>query len=191
MYRKPQQQPPPAQEPRPLARPEPIPFAEPWNYELHFPRDPRGPRIARVTLRAVLGSHGLQELVERAELLTSELTTNAVCHTSGPAFVGLHWLHPALRVSVWDTNPHRLPSPTGRLPDSSTDARTGGASYDSDSSPAAKPSERTSGRGLLLLDVFADQWGVRTIGDGPWGPGGKTVWFELRLGGGVEPVLAA
>ncbi|MFJ1544141.1 hypothetical protein [Streptomyces sp. NPDC088246] len=36
--------------------PAPIPFAEPWQYELAFPCDPRSPRIARATLRAILGA---------------------------------------------------------------------------------------------------------------------------------------
>lgn len=153
--------------------PAPIPFAEPWHYELHFPCDPRGPRIARVTLRAVLAAHELGELTERAELLTSELATNSVRHTRGPASVRLHWLNPALRVSVWDPSPD--------LP-----ARCGSGM----GKPA--PTDALGGRGLLLLDVFADRWGGCVIGDGPWGPGGKTVWFELVLGGSAEPsVLAA
>lgn len=152
--------------------PAPIPFAEPWHYELHIPCDPRGPRIARLTLRAVLAAHELGELTERAELLTSELATNSVRHTTGPASVRLHWLNPALRVSVWDPCPE-LPAPCGGT------GRHG--SLDAD-----------SGRGLRLLDVVADRWGGCAIGDGPWGPGGKTVWFELVLGGDPEPpVLAA
>lgn len=175
MHWKPQQ-PLSSQESPAPSRPEPISFSEPWNYELCFPRDPRGPGIARVTLRAVLGTHGLQELVERAELLASELTTNAVCHTVGPASVRLHWQHPALRVSVWDTKPARQPQRLGAY----------------DETPLASPQEEmTGGRGLLLLDVLADRWGVCTLGDGPWGLGGKTVWFELRVGDGMTPTLAA
>lgn len=170
------QQPPTSYESPAPSRPEPIAFREPWDYELCFPRDPRGPRIARVTLRAVLGAHGLQELAERAELLASELTTNAVCHTVGPASVRLHWRHPALRVSVWDTSSTQRPR---RL---DTHA----------SSPHPTPDELTGGRGLLLLDLFADQWGVRPLDEGPWEPGGKTVWFELRLDrSGLGPALAA
>jgi anti-sigma regulatory factor (Ser/Thr protein kinase) len=153
--------------------PDPIPYSDPWHYELQFPRDPRGPRIARVTLRAVLASHGLDQLTERAELLTSELTTNAVCHTSGPASVHLGWQQPSLRVSVWDTSPEL---PTGTA--------TGG--------PRPLPSpDGIGGRGLLLLDVFADSWGGCAIGDGPWGAAGKTIWFELRLKDGPPPTTPA
>lgn len=141
--------------------PAPLPHDEPWRYELQFPRDPRGPRIARTTLRAVLAAHGLAQLTEKAELLTSELATNAVRHTSGPAAVHLQWRRPALRVSVWDTDP-ALPTPAG--------------------GPCPLPSpEGIGGRGLLLLDIFADRWGGCALDDGPWGPGGKSIWFELRL----------
>ncbi|MEU8892443.1 hypothetical protein [Streptomyces sp. NPDC048442] len=64
-----------------LDHPTPIPFHHPWQYELNFPCAPRGPRIARMTLCAILKAHGLTELAERAELLVSELATNSVRHT--------------------------------------------------------------------------------------------------------------
>ncbi|MFD7815870.1 ATP-binding protein [Streptomyces sp. NPDC059785] len=50
-------------------------------YALHLPHDPRAPRVARMTLRAVLPAYGLTELLDTAELLASELTTNAYRHT--------------------------------------------------------------------------------------------------------------
>ncbi|MFK4212645.1 ATP-binding protein [Streptomyces sp. NPDC030920] len=138
--------------------PTPIPFADPWSYELVFPRDPRGPRIARTTLRAVLGAHELTELCYRAELLTSELTTNSVRHAQGPAGVRLQWRHPVLRVSVWDLSPD-LPKPYR---------------------PAVGP-EAEAGRGMAILELVADRWGGCAIGEGELGSGGKTIWFELAL----------
>jgi anti-sigma regulatory factor (Ser/Thr protein kinase) len=146
--------------------PSPIPFSEPWEYELRFPRDPRGPGIARTTLRAVLDAHGLRELGDRAQLLTSELTTNSVRYSDGPAAVRLKWLHPVLRVSVWDTSPE-LPT------------------------PLMPPADLDWGRGLLILDVFADDWGGCAIGEELFGIGGKTIWFELTLTGGPPPAAAA
>jgi anti-sigma regulatory factor (Ser/Thr protein kinase) len=146
-------------EPEPASHPSPLPFTAPWSYELRYPCDPRAPGIARLTLRAVLQAHGLTELADRAELLTSELTTNSVRHTRGPASVRLHWLDPVLRVSVWDMSPD-LP-PLGPRSVASPDAFTG--------------------RGLLILDVLADRWGGCGTGEGPYGPAGKTVWFELAL----------
>ena len=139
--------------------PAPIPFAEPWRYELAFPCDPRSPRIARTTLRAILGAHALDELSYRAELLTSELTTNAVRHTKGPASVRLQWRHPVLRISVWDMSPD-LPPPYA---------------------PSVGP-DAEAGRGMAILELVADRWGGCAIGEGELGPDGKTLWFELALG---------
>ncbi|MEU2793237.1 hypothetical protein [Streptomyces sp. NPDC007100] len=53
----------------------------------------------------MLAAHGVPELVERAELLTSELATNSVRYDKGSASVRLRWAHPVLRVSVSDTAP--------------------------------------------------------------------------------------
>ncbi|MFF4662831.1 ATP-binding protein [Streptomyces sp. NPDC001282] len=138
--------------------PAPIPFADPWSYELAFPRDPRGPRIARTTLRAILGAHELTELSYRAELLTSELATNSVRHTQGPAGVRLQWRHPVLRISVWDHSPD-LPKPYAPAVDQDAEA----------------------GRGMAILELVADRWGGCAIGEGELGTGGKTIWFELAL----------
>jgi len=98
--------------------------------------------------------------------LTSEFATNSVRHTKGPASVRLQWLHPVLRVSVWDMSPDlpALPGPLGTLP-----ASPGGYA--------------DGGRGLLILGAVADRWGGCAIGGEPQGPGGKTLWFELFLPG--------
>ncbi|MEU9111817.1 ATP-binding protein [Streptomyces sp. NPDC048483] len=147
--------------------PIPLAFAEPWEYELAFPRDPRGPGIARTTLRAVLTAHRLDELADRAELLTSELATNSIRHAKGPASVRLRWTHPVLRVSVTDTSPYLplfLAPPTPEAED---------------------------GRGLFILDLVSDEWGGCALGDSLLGPGGKTVWFELAVHPAPPPSLAA
>ncbi|MEU8349253.1 MULTISPECIES: ATP-binding protein [Streptomyces] len=157
--------------------PEPIGFHGPWEYELRFPRDPRGPGITRTTLRAVLGAHGLGVLADRAELLASEVTTNAVRYAAGPAVVRLRWLHPVLRVSVLDDCAGLPVCPAAGPPDV----------------PGA---EAERGRGLLILDLLADSWGDGPPEDTPpVGAVGKSVWFELVLGeepppAGV-PALAA
>ncbi|MEU7043176.1 ATP-binding protein [Streptomyces varsoviensis] len=142
--------------------PVPIPFTEPWQYELGFPCDPRGPRIARVALRAILDAHEPAELSYRAELLTYELATNSVRHTKTGATVRLHWLYPVLRVSVWDASPD-LPR------------------------RCAASADREAGRGMAIVELVADRWGGCVIGGGADGPGGKTAWFELALAGGPVP----
>ncbi|NBM21125.1 ATP-binding protein, partial [Streptomyces sp. GC420] len=126
----------PNTEPHPHPNPHPIPFADPWEYELRFPGDPRGPAIVRATLKAVLAAHGLHDLADRGELLVSELATNAVRHARGYAAVHLRWTRPVLRVSVTDASPE-LPSRPA----------------------AAGCPDAEGGRGLLILDLLADDWG--------------------------------
>ncbi|WP_308425158.1 ATP-binding protein [Wenjunlia tyrosinilytica] len=106
----------------------------------------------RRMLRDALLQWGAEELTETAELLTSELVTNALVHTDDDAlFVAvLTGEGPArrLRVEVRDDTPHRayLRHPDGFA---------------------------VSGRGLLLVQSLADAWGTRAHG------GGKAIWFEL------------
>ncbi|MFH8365430.1 ATP-binding protein [Streptomyces sp. NPDC018031] len=147
--------------------PSPTPFDQPWEYEISFPRDPRGPWVVRSALQAVLTAHGLGPLVDRAQLLTSELTTNSVRYSEHPVRVRVRWDHPVLRVSVSDANPE-LPG-------------------------VLKPdTEDECGRGMFILEVFADRWGGFSLDEGAFGLGGKTVWFELGLGGPTPvPALAA
>jgi len=140
-----------------------------WSYALHLPHDPRAPRIARKTLRAVLPAYGMSELLDSAELLTSELVTNAYLHTPGPAALRLRAIGgedaPGVRVSVWDTDPH-IPDPFDKPP-----GRRG---------PLNRvPDQADSGRGLILVRQWADSWGALPLGDGLFGCGGKLLWFEL------------
>lgn len=111
---------------------------------------------ARRIIRTELDRWGLPEHVEIAELLVSELVTNALQHAWGP-------LH--LRMSH---------SPVDRM------LRCDIA----DGCPAAPPAHRPParadedhGRGLHLVDQLSTRWGARHTG------AGKTVWFELRTPG--------
>ncbi|MFH8463825.1 ATP-binding protein [Streptomyces sp. NPDC017991] len=136
-----------------------------WVYALQLPHDPRAARIARVTLRAVLAGHGLTQLVDVAELLASELVTNAYRHSSGPAALRLRGLAGrGLRLSVWDTNPH-IPPPFDRR--------------SRPSRPAPAPVEDDGGRGLFLVCHYADAWGGYRLGDDLFGANGKLLWCEL------------
>ncbi|MFI1682156.1 ATP-binding protein [Streptomyces sp. NPDC020607] len=101
-------------------------------------------------------------------MLTTELTTNSVRHTKGHASVRLHWLCPVLRVSVWDMSPDLPPL----------------------APPPSVSVHADSGRGLVILDAVADRWGGCAIGEGAYGPGGKTMWFELALPQAPPPLLA-
>ncbi|MCC3775588.1 ATP-binding protein [Streptomyces sp. UNOB3_S3] len=132
---------------------------QPWSYLLELPRDARAPGIARVTLQAVLDSHALSEIAEKAILLTSELVTNAHRHTDGPCSLRLHCREgDRLRVNVWDTSPV-VPVLFGRR------GRT--------AEPAA---HAEAGRGLRIVELWADDWGCHTYDRRRFG---KTLWFEL------------
>jgi anti-sigma regulatory factor (Ser/Thr protein kinase) len=105
----------------------------------------------RRMLRDALPRWGAADLADTAELLTSELVTNALVHTDDDAwFFAAFSDRPVrrLRVEVRDDTPHR---PQPRRPDDYA----------------------VSGRGLLLVQSLAQAWGVR-----PYGPG-KAIWFEL------------
>ncbi|WP_327431079.1 ATP-binding protein [Streptomyces sp. NBC_01236] len=134
-----------------------------WAYALQLLHDRLAPRIARATLRAVLAGHGMTQLADTAELLTSELVTNAYRHSTGNATLRLRALGGArLRLSVWDANPH-IPPPFDKRP---------GPLH-------SVPVEADGGRGLFLVCHYADAWGGYPLGDDLFGRGGKLLWCEL------------
>ncbi|MGW2178176.1 ATP-binding protein [Streptomyces sp. NPDC001732] len=131
----------------------------PWTYTLQLPQDPRAPGVARATLRNVLRVHGMRELTEVAELLASELVTNAYLYSSGPYSLSLRDAgRSRVRLSVWDTDPH-IPAPFCRNP-----------------RPPGELSER--GRGLYLVTLYAECWGAHLVQTGLPGQGGKLLWVE-------------
>ena len=141
------------------------PASPPWAYTLQLPHDPRAPRVARHTLRTVLAAHGMGGLASTAELLASELVTNAHRYSSEPYTLRLRALHPRrLRLSVWDANPEIPPPFRGVLPE--------------DPGPDAE-----RGRGLFLVRLCADKWGAYELQGGLHGRGGKLLWVECGVKG--------
>lgn len=122
-------------------------------------------RQARELVRKRLAEYGLQDLVDIAELLVSELATNAVVHAGGryrlTLSLGTGTGTGTLRCEVADERP-RLPLPPHRQ---------AGSDDHLDVDPDSE-----NGRGLLLVDALAHRWGSRLVDDG------KEVWFELELG---------
>ncbi|MFJ1752722.1 ATP-binding protein [Kitasatospora sp. NPDC088134] len=103
----------------------------------------------RRRLRDALDHWGVPELADTAELLASELVTNALVHTGKDAVLDAVLTgEQRLRVEVRDRTSHL---PGRRHPGE----------------------DATSGRGLLLVEALADDWGVQLRGDG------KVTWFEL------------
>lgn len=107
---------------------------------------------ARRALRELLRHWGRPGRSDIAELLTSELVTNALVHTDREAVLTATVGPGGLRVEVRDFVARR---PRMRVPNAD---------------------DGTNGRGLILVQSLADAWGVRSHGVG------KAVWFELDAG---------
>ncbi|WP_432054588.1 ATP-binding protein [Streptomyces sp. bgisy022] len=138
-----------------------MPEDEPWEYSLYIPHDPRAVTVSRRTLRLILTMHGLIRLVDVAELLATELVTNAVRHAGGPAALRVRWAAGVLRIGAWDADPEPpLPpaAPEGCLTDE-------------------------DGRGLALVRACSDLWGWHPLSR--FGNRGKYVWCELSGQPGV------
>jgi anti-sigma regulatory factor (Ser/Thr protein kinase) len=103
---------------------------------------------ARAFLRAALETWELDGLGEVTELLTDELVTNAVRHAGSEMTVRAKRRPSRIRVEVADASQDR---PVVMHP---------------------RPSE-LHGRGMLLVDALADDWGAELHDHG------KTVWFEI------------
>jgi len=100
-------------------------------------------------MRAARASIG-EDATETAILLTSELVTNALKHGESPVTVAVSWSVEHLRVEVHDRSRY-LPAPW----------------------PARIAVDDEAGRGLLLVDTLATDWGFYRT------PGGKAVYFTL------------
>ncbi|WP_062644962.1 ATP-binding protein [Streptomyces maremycinicus] len=130
-----------------------------WEYSLFVPGDPRAVTVCRRTLRLILTLHGLIHLVDTAELLASELVSNAVLHTKGPACLRLRFRDGVLQIGAWDADPEP-PEPPGRLAD------------------LADPADAENGRGMALVRACSDLWHWQPLSR--MGHRGKLVWCELN-----------
>ncbi|MFI7037877.1 ATP-binding protein [Microbispora rosea] len=130
----------------------------PWRLSRHFLGSPASVTEARRFITATLGAW---PVVESAELIVSELATNAVRHTASARFGGKFIVSiQAEPDQVWlgvaDEGGPGVP----RL---------------------VRPSDDEGGRGLFLVASLADNWGV--YGN----QAGRTVWALLK----VDPIAAA
>ena len=117
-----------------------------------LPNDSTSPGRARdiVRLALVLASNDIRDV---AELLTSEVVTNAVTFSHGDVLVRIEVEARAIRVSIYDGGP--------------------GLPVLSEPDPLGE-----HGRGLHIVQALADDWGVVTNVDAE--EAGKTVWFTLH-----------
>ncbi|WP_207916954.1 SpoIIE family protein phosphatase [Micromonospora sp. KC723] len=123
---------------------------------------------ARALVRSVLTEADLDDLLNEALLLTTELSTNAVEHARTELDIEVVADRVGLTVTVTDFA-------AGPVDDLAVGIRN-------DSEEIGEVSER--GRGLLLVDHFASRWGTTYL------PTGKGVWFRLDRSGRT-PVEAA
>ncbi len=117
--------------------------------DLTLPRDTTAPRLARGALTTLLDAAGASELVGDAQIVVTELVTNAIRHARG--LVQLHATvgETVVRIEVADESPDQLPVHT----------------------PTQEASE--GGRGVAMVEALAAHWGITTRDSG------KTVWVEL------------
>nr|WSY53239.1 ATP-binding protein [Streptomyces sp. NBC_00886] len=129
--------------------------AAPWEYTLTIPHDLRAVTVSRRTLRLILTMHGLIGLVDTAELLATELVSNAVRHARGPVILRASWKPGTLRIGAWDANPEPQEPPR----------------------ELGKALDLEEGRGLGLVKACADLWGWQPLPRN--GSRGKYVRREL------------
>ncbi|WTT79751.1 ATP-binding protein [Streptomyces sp. NBC_00080] len=138
----------------------PQPSALERAFTMRFTSTPRGARLARRLVSHRLNDWGhpyTSPVNETLTLITAELTANAVRHGHVPGrdfHLHLTLAEGIARIEVTDTRAEKQPL----------------------ASPSTTDSLSESGRGLLLVAVLADDWGVSPR----WAAPGKTVWAELH-----------
>lgn len=116
-----------------------------------LPADDTAPRAAREFLAAACCGQHDSHIVEEAQLLVSELVTNAVRYGAPPIELQVRCAGgDRLEVRVRDSEP-TIPTPGEPGPDAE------------------------HGRGLMLVDLVSDAWGHDDD------PDGKEIWFSLRV----------
>jgi anti-sigma regulatory factor (Ser/Thr protein kinase) len=140
---------------------EPAPYPKPLRSYLELGALPTAVPCARLHARHLLWEWGLNGLVETAEVLVSELVTNAVKATAGhddqlPVRLQLSGDSARVLIEVWDADP-RPPAPKGLGEDGLPDPQEEG------------------GRGLFLVAALSARWDWYPTHE----PAGKVVWCAL------------
>ena len=120
-----------------------------YGKELVLDCTPESVRISRELVRSTLDSIDT-DLVEVAALLTDEMVANAVKHGQPPISLAIESDSEGIVISVADSGP--------AFPEARTVSRTA-----------------ENGRGLMIIDILADEWGVLPLYQG------KQVWIRLRV----------
>jgi anti-sigma regulatory factor (Ser/Thr protein kinase) len=117
---------------------------------LELPATPAAASVARLFVRVLCEEWGVGVVGDVAELLCSELVTNAVLHARSGVELEAARTAKSLRIDVRDMGPGHI-------------------------EPGAQPapSEAEGGRGLAIVASLANSWGVEKSSLG------KSVWFTL------------
>jgi anti-sigma regulatory factor (Ser/Thr protein kinase) len=147
--------------------------------EEFFAPEPEAAGKARSFVREDCAAAGLGDLCETAVLLTSELVTNGVLHARTQIGVVVRLTRSMLRIDVRDHDP-RPPVQRSRRNDLLADidevlTRDPGGEHDERHTvmSVGPAGSIGAGRGLLLIEALADEWGVEQYAEG------KSVWFSL------------
>jgi hypothetical protein len=114
----------------------------------YFPIPTADPAAARRLVRDALAGSS-SDVIDTAELLTSEIVNNAIVHGHGSAALVLEVGMGRVRVAVYDPDPNSTVTLLNVAPSA------------------------VHGRGLAIVDALATWWGVEPRDNG------KLVWFEL------------
>lgn len=126
--------------------------------------DPEAVPRARRWLRARLAGWELDPLAADAAVLITEVMTNGVVHAQSRLHVTAAVADGILEVGVSD---HAATLPRPASP----------AATQSDTKLSSVGLLAEGGRGMLMIDSLADDWGVSELN------GGKQVWFSLTING--------
>lgn len=121
----------------------------PDQQSVRLPAEIASARAARGFVRDVLEQWDVQDVLDDALIVVSEMVTNAVTHAASECELRVSASPSTVRIEVADSGAG-TPEP---LPPSDT---------------------RSGGRGMHLIDALTAAWGVE-----PQAEGGKTVWAEL------------
>lgn len=140
----------------------------------------RSAREGRIFLRRCFTDWDLLAVVEDAELVLSELITNAVRHAGPPVIATVSCADLVIEIAVSDGSP-ALPSVRGHRSDLdgdlsrvlATEAEFGEVLHERDPRLHIGAAGTVSGgRGLLPVDALAQEWGVSLL------TAGKSVWMR-------------
>jgi Histidine kinase-like ATPase domain len=148
-----------------------------------LPPEPRSAGVARAFLRECFTDWDLMELYDDAALALSELVSNAVMHAATPLVVAVSCEGGTVEMAVHDGNPS-MPSIRPQRTDVEADIKLALATEAAAAEPIDERDPRVDvgdagslagGRGLLLVDAVAAEWGVSPLSDG------KAVWVRTPV----------